>query len=120
LCRWDRSEQQSQPVPIGGNQCVDRFLSKREERTPKAGATRLMPVSDIERGDLAYRKDALITPKKIELRSPPHKLIVFGIPKRIRVCAPFAGAQARLNGRVRPLGLGREEGLPYGVFYREW
>jgi hypothetical protein len=41
----------------------------------------MMSMSDIERGDLAYRKDALIPPKKIELRSPPHKLIVFGIPK---------------------------------------
>jgi len=42
--------------------------------------------------------------------------------ERVRVCAPFTGAQARLNGRVRPLGLGREreEGLPYGVFYRGW
>src|ERR1700688_4563372 len=40
--------------------------------------------------------------------------------KRIRVCAPFAGAQARLNGRVCTGVVGRVEGPTYGDFYRGW
>ncbi|MCE3294108.1 MAG: hypothetical protein K0Q84_3045, partial [Arthrobacter sp.] len=41
--------------------------------------------------------------------------------KRIRVCAPLAGAQARLNGRVGPGILGLAEEAAYGDFYRcEW
>ncbi|MCE3245900.1 MAG: hypothetical protein K0S72_2028 [Arthrobacter sp.] len=41
--------------------------------------------------------------------------------QRIRVCAPLAGAQARLNGRVGPGILGLAEEAAYGDFYRcEW
>ena len=38
--------------------------------------------------------------------------------KRMRVCVPFTGAQARLNGRVRARVLGRVERQAYGGFYR--
>src|SRR5271165_3203367 len=37
---------------------------------------------------------------------------------RVRVCAPFTGAQARLNGPVWPRVLGRVEEPAYGLFDR--
>jgi hypothetical protein len=41
----------------------------------------MVPMPDVECGDLAYRIDGLIPPKTIELGGSPDKLIIPGIAK---------------------------------------